>query len=149
MSSAGQHGGPTGRQPDGKAPLIGYRHGWPGDGEGFRLWDLATANPSARSNHSTPTGKLYFMDQGRSVLVGTVGAERLQIFDRESGRPSAAALPRSDMVSNFWGNNDSTPSGTLCSPSDRAREASSNGRRRRTRGGRADGASFRSVADAV
>ena len=91
--------------PDGKALAIGYRDGWPGDGEGFRLWDLTTAKPIGPFHPIADFRQVTFMDQGRTVLVATVGATRLHVFDRETGRRSAAALPPSDVVTNFWGTN--------------------------------------------
>ncbi len=91
--------------PDGKALAIGYMVGWPGDGEGVRLWDLTTAKPIGPFHPLHGLRQVTFMDQGRSVLVGTVGPNRPHVFDRETGRPSAAALPSSDIVTNFWGTN--------------------------------------------
>jgi tetratricopeptide (TPR) repeat protein len=104
--------------PDGKALAIGYKGGWPGDGEGVRLWDLTTAKPIGPFHPIHNYRQVTFMDQGRTVLVATVGATRddtrpgfvnapgpLHVFDRETGRPSAAALPPGDILSNFWGNN--------------------------------------------
>ncbi|HEV3259427.1 MAG TPA: hypothetical protein VG013_21350, partial [Gemmataceae bacterium] len=94
--------------PDGKALAIGYKGGWPGDGAGFRLWDLTTAKPIGPFH---PLGggwspqQVTFMDQGRSVLVAVDLATRLHVFDRETGRPSAAALPPGDIITNFRENN--------------------------------------------
>lgn len=102
--------------PEGKALAIGYRGGWPGDGEGVRLWDLTTAKPIGPFHPIDGLRQVSFMDQGRSVLVATVatdhtgpkwvnGAGPLHVFDRETGQPLAAALPPSGLLSNFWGTN--------------------------------------------
>ncbi len=91
--------------PDGKALAIGYLYGWPGDGPGFRLWDITTTKPIGPFHPSGGDWEVSFIDQGRTVLaVGRGGVPR--VFDRETGQPSAAALPPDDIVPGRggWGN---------------------------------------------
>jgi len=91
--------------PDGKALAIGYFGGWPGDGPGFRLWDITRALPIGPFHPLGGDWEVSFIDQGRTVLtVGRGGVPR--VFDRETGRPSAVALPPGDIVPGRggWGN---------------------------------------------
>jgi len=91
--------------PDGQALAIGYHRGWPGDGPGFRLWDLTRALPIGPFQPFNCAG-VRFMDQGQTVLtLNHSDVTRPQLFDRQTGRPSPAALPPGDIVSDDWSNN--------------------------------------------
>ena len=113
--------------PDGKALAIDYLGGWPGDGEGFRLWDLTTAKPIGPFHPIADVKQVSFMDQGARYWWQRLAPPGCT---SSIGKPAGLRLPPCPPVTlsrTFGARTLPHAPRTRCSPSDRVPGPSSNG----------------------